>query len=60
MQTPSFFYEQAHMQTCFSHEKRNKAVASYEAYLQIVGQKVSPDTENLKDEDINQLVHELR
>jgi prevent-host-death family protein len=45
----------------FSNQKgRDEAVAAYEAYLGSIRNKVTPAANQLTDEDINQLVHELR
>lgn len=43
-----------------SQERRDKAVAVYEAYIEKISDKISPTANQLTDEDINQLVHELR
>jgi antitoxin Phd len=43
-----------------SQIKRDEAVSAYEAYLSTVKTKISPLAQQLTDDDINQLVHELR
>lgn len=43
-----------------SQERRDKAAAVYEAYIEKISDKISPTANQLTDEDINQLVHELR
>lgn len=43
-----------------SQTERDKAVSDYEAYRQKVRGKVSAAANELTDESINQLVHELR
>lgn len=43
-----------------SQERRDKAVAVYEAYIEKIRDKINPTANQLTDEDINQLVHELR
>lgn len=43
-----------------SQAKRDEAVAAYEAYRQKVRLNPNPAADALTDEDINQLVHELR
>ncbi len=43
-----------------SQDERDKAVLAYQAYLERVRQKATPEADALTDEDINRLVHELR
>jgi len=41
-------------------EKRKSAVIAYANYIKKVRDKINPAVNNLTDEDINRLVHELR
>ncbi len=43
-----------------NQEKREQAVAAYKNYMERVKGKISPTANQLTDEDINLLVHELR
>jgi prevent-host-death family protein len=43
-----------------SQKRRDEAVSAYEAYMNTVKTKISPVANELTDDDINQLVHELR
>lgn len=57
----AFIISPEELRKLFSDQKkREEAVLAYEAYMKTVKSKVSPLADELTDEDINQLVHELR
>jgi prevent-host-death family protein len=41
-------------------DRKRSSVTDYQHYMQRVEGKINPATDQLTDEDINQLVHELR